>query len=80
MMTHVSAGSWNIIDNIPLNSWYPTGIWDNTGIADGQIYRTGLVVESDNDIEVYAAQYLEYSYDITQVLPIPRLRSEYTTQ
>ena len=74
----VQADSWTVINDIPIDKWY-----DQTWTANNAsevVSSLGIKVEATEEVSVYAAIRMEYSYDATNVLPTTALGSEYIIQ
>ena len=78
----VSANDWTTIKDIPLTEWYPSADKDNNHDPDysENPYNNGLLIQSDEDISVYVANRMKYSFDASNILPVTALGSEYITQ
>ena len=74
----VQADSWLIIDDIPNDKWYDD-TWTASNASETK-RNLGIKVEATEDVSVYAAIRMEYSYDATNVLPTTALGSEYIIQ
>ncbi|MCQ2342645.1 MAG: IgGFc-binding protein [Paludibacteraceae bacterium] len=74
----IQADSWTIIDDIPDNVWYNTN-W-NANSANEQTNPYGILVQASEDVSVYAAMRMEYSYDASNILPVTAIQSEYMLQ
>ena len=68
----VSVGATTIID-IPLSECY--SLYDSDCVLN-----TGLHVVSTENISLYASNFMEYSFDVTDVLPTSSLGSNYLIQ
>lgn len=68
----VSVGTTTIID-IPLNEAYSHNYSDC-------ILNTGLHITSTDSISLYASNFMEHSFDVTDVLPISSMGSNYIIQ
>ncbi len=77
-----NASQWVVFDNIPLEQWYPTtaNSINNAADLDGSIGKFGLKVETSEEVSVYAALRMEYSFDAANILPATILTNEYYTQ
>lgn len=79
----VGADQWVVFENeIPLSQWYPTSANSIANIAPqaGQTHNYGLKVETTEDVSVYAALWMQNSFDAANVLPTHVLQSEYYVQ
>ena len=79
----VGANEWVIFESeIPLSQWYPTNANSIANIAPqaGQTHNYGLKVETTEDVSVYAALWMQNSFDAANVLPTHVLQSEYFVQ
>ncbi len=75
---NVQADSWLIIDDIPLERWY-----DKNWSADNAseiVTKLGIKVDATEEVSVYAAIRMEFSYDASNILPTTALQSEYIIQ
>ncbi len=72
------ANSWTVINNIPTAQWYDQSWTANS--ASEYVDKKGIFVKSTEDISVFAAMRMEFSYDATNVLPQNVLQSEYILQ
>jgi hypothetical protein len=80
---NAAANSWEVFESeIPLEKWYPTSATSINNIKPeaGKIHNFGLKVETDEDVSVYAALWMENSFDAANILPEPVLQSEYYVQ
>ena len=75
---NLQANSWMVINNIPTAQWYDQSWTANS--ASEYVDKKGIFVKSTEDISVFAAMRMEYSYDATNVLPQGVLQSEYILQ
>ena len=78
----VLANDWTTIKDIPLTEWYPSTDTDNSHDPNysENPYNNGLLIQSDEDISVYVANRMKYSFDASNILPVTALGSEYITQ
>ena len=78
----VLANDWTTIKDIPLTEWYPSTDTDNSHDPNysENPYDNGLLIQSDEDISVYVANRMKYSFDASNILPVTALGSEYITQ
>ena len=74
----VSADSWTIINDIPNDKWYDEG-WQASNASE-KLSKLGIKVEATEEVSVYAAIRMEFSYDATNILPASALGSEYLIQ
>lgn len=76
----VKADEWRLIkkDEIPLQYWYDTN-WSVNNSSE-KVTKHGLKIEATEDISVYAAIRMEFSYDATNVLPVTALQDRYVIQ
>ena len=74
----VNADSWLIIDDIPNDKWYNENWTANS--ASEVVTKLGIKVEATEDVSVYAAIRMEFSYDASNILPISALQSDYILQ
>lgn len=75
---NLQANSWTVINNIPTAQWYDLNWTANS--ASEYVDKKGIFVKSTEDISVFAAMRMEFSYDATNVLPQNVLQSEYILQ
>lgn len=75
---NLQANSWIVINNIPTAQWYDQSWTANS--ASEYVDKKGIFVKSTEDISVFAAMRMEFSYDATNVLPQNVLQSEYILQ
>lgn len=75
---NLTADSWTVINNIPTAQWYDLSWTANS--ASENVDNKGIYIKSTEDISVFAAMRMEYSYDATNVLPQGVLQSEYILQ
>ena len=82
MEKDVLANDWTTIKDIPLTEWYPSTDTDNSHDPNysENPYDNGLLIQSDEDISVYVANRMKYSFDASNILPVTALGSEYITQ
>lgn len=80
----VGANQWETftIDDIPMAQWYPTtaNSINNIKSQAGQGHNFGLKVVTSEEVSVFAALWMENSFDAANILPMPVLQSEYFTQ
>lgn len=62
---------------IPMSEWYDS---QAATTVSGQVLNLGLHVTSTEPISLYAAQRMDNSFDVTNVLPTAVLQSEYMVQ
>ncbi len=74
----VQANSWLVINNIPVAQWYNQSWTANT--ASEVVNPYGIRVQSSEEVSVYAAMRMEFSYDASNILPITALQSNYIIQ
>ena len=74
----VPADSWYIIDDIPVDKWYDA-TWDASSASES-VRQLGIKVKATEDVSVFAAIRMEFSYDATNVLPTSALGSNYIIQ
>ncbi len=74
----VQANSWLVINNIPVAQWYNQSWTANT--ASEVVNPYGIRVQSSEEVSVYAAMRMEFSYDASNILPITALQSDYIIQ
>ncbi len=74
----VQADSWLVINDIPNDKWYDKTWTANS--ASETVRNLGIKVEATEEVSVYAAIRMEFSYDATNVLPVTALGSEYIIQ
>ena len=75
---NLQANSWTVVNNIPTAQWYDLNWTANS--ASEYVDKKGIFVKSTEDISVFAAMRMEFSYDATNVLPQAVLQSEYILQ
>lgn len=75
---NLQANSWTVINNIPTAQWYDLSWTANS--ASEYTDNKGIFVKSTEDVSVFAAMRMEFSYDATNVLPQAVLQSEYILQ
>jgi len=75
---NVLANSWTVVKDIPVAQWYDQS-WTATSCGE-KVDNKGLLVEATQDVSVYAAMRMEYSYDASNILPITAIQSEYILQ
>ena len=46
----------------------------------GEVTNYGLFVTATDDISLYASNFEDFTYDVTNILPVPALSNEYITQ
>ncbi len=77
----VAANDWTT-EEVPLTEWYPSTDTNNDhdpNYSENK-YDNGLLIESTEDISVYVANRMKYSFDASNILPVTALGSEYYTQ
>lgn len=74
----VQANSWLVINNIPVGQWYNQSWTANS--ASEAVNPYGIRVQSTEEVSVYAAMRMEFSYDASNILPITALQSDYIIQ
>lgn len=74
----VNADDWLVIKDIPLDKWYDK-TWTASNASE-KITKFGIKVDATEDVSVYAAIRMEYSYDASNVLPVTALQSDYIIQ
>ena len=77
-LRNLQANSWTVINNIPTAQWYDLSWTANS--ASEYTDNKGIFVKSTEDVSVFAAMRMEFSYDATNVLPQAVLQSEYILQ
>lgn len=75
---YLQADSWTVINNIPTAQWYDL-TWTANSASEYPDTK-GIFIKSTEDISVFAAMRMEFSYDATNVLPQSVLQSEYILQ
>ncbi len=80
----VGANEWSVFttSDIPLDKWYPTSAnsIDNIVPQAGKTNNYGLKVNTDKEASVFAALWMENSFDAANILPIHVLQYNYYTQ
>lgn len=74
----VQAGGWLMINNIPIAQWYDASATANT--VSEVVKNLGIYVHATEEVSVFAAMRMEFSYDATNILPITALQSDYIIQ
>lgn len=74
----VNANDWLVIKDIPLDKWYDKN-WTASNASE-KVTKFGIKVEATEEVSVYAAIRMEYSYDATNILPITALQNDYIIQ
>lgn len=80
---NAGANEWVVFESeIPLVQWYPTSAnsIDNIKPEAGRTHNYGLKVTTSEDVSVYAALWMQNSFDAANILPTKVLMSEYYTQ
>ena len=89
----VAADSWTMLSNgqvtiknppitIPDDVWYDKTGWTTPQSASEptQPFKYGIFVQATENISVYAAMRLSFSYDASNILPVTALGSDYILQ
>ena len=74
----VQADSWTVIKDIPVAQWYDVNWTANS--ASESVTQLGIKVEATEEVSVYAAIRMPFSYDASNILPVTALQSDYIIQ
>lgn len=78
----IPLAGWSQTYTLPASGYVSIALpqgYANPGTATG-LMNKGIHVTSTHNISLYASNYMDYSFDITTVLPTPSLRNHYITQ